>query len=144
MREDLVKLWDEHVSKEFVKRDLDETMATMSDDPYIKIIPVNIDRRGKEAVRSFYGDILIPSLPDDLHATLLNRVIGDKHVVDEIRFSLTHSKRMDWLIPNVPATNKRVELDHIVVVEFSGDKVAGETVYWDQATVLRQVGLLKG
>jgi len=64
-------------------------------------------------------------------------------VVDEIRFSLTHTKQMDWLLPNLPPTNKRVELDHIVVVEFSGDKVAGERVYWDQATVLRQVGLLK-
>ncbi len=143
MRKDLGKIWDEHVSKEFVKRNLDETMATMSDDPYIKIIPINIDRRGKEEVRSFYRDVLIPSLPADLHATLLNRVIGDRHVVDEIRFSLTHTKQMDWLLPNLPPTNKRVELDHIVVVEFSGDKVAGERVYWDQATVLRQVGLLK-
>jgi carboxymethylenebutenolidase len=142
-QQELEKLWHEHTTAEFVKRDVEATMATMTDDAYINIVPLNINARGKDVVRAFYRDILIPSVPDDLHATIVNRVIGERHLVDEVSFTLTHSTRMDWLLPNVPPTFKKIEFDHIVVIEFRGNKIVGERVYWDQATVLRQAGLLK-
>lgn len=141
--QELEKLWQEHTTAEFVKKDLEATMATMTDDAYIYIVPLNINARGKDAVRAFYRDVLIPSVPDDLQATIVNRVIGKGYLVDEESFTLTHSKRMDWLLPNVPPTFKKIELDHVVVVEFRGNKIVGERVYWDQASVLRQAGLLK-
>ncbi|KRT65238.1 MAG: hypothetical protein XU11_C0031G0010 [Candidatus Dadabacteria bacterium CSP1-2] len=142
-QQELEKLWQEHTTAEFVKRDLEATMATMTDDAYINIVPLNINARGKDMVLAFYRDILIPSVPDDLQATIVNRVIGERYLVDEVSFTLTHSKRMDWLLPNAPPTFKKIELDHVVVVEFRGNKIVGERVYWDQATVLKQAGLLK-
>jgi len=45
-------------------------------------------------------------------------------------------------LPNVAPTNKRVTVDFVVVVQFRGDKLACERIYWDQATVLRQIGRL--
>lgn len=69
--------------------------------------------------------------------------IGERHVVDEIRFTFNHNKQMDWILPGMPPTNRRIELGHVVVVGFRGDKIAAERLYWDQATVLRQAGLLK-
>jgi carboxymethylenebutenolidase len=47
------------------------------------------------------------------------------------------------LLPNVPATHKKIAMDIVVVVQFCGDKLACERIYWDHAAVLRQVGLLQ-
>jgi carboxymethylenebutenolidase len=142
-QQELANLWELHTTAEFLKKDVEATMATMTDDAYLIILPTKIDLHGKDQVRAFYSDVLIPSLPDEFETRIINRVIGERHLVDEERFTFTHSKQMDWLLPNVPPTNKRVVLEHIVVVEFRGDKIFGERVYWDQASVLRQVGLLK-
>ncbi len=140
---ELVKVWEEHTRREFVEKDVEATLATMTEDASVWIIPINAGGRGKEGVRAFYRDVLTPSVPDDMQVVLLNRVVGERHVVDEIRFTFIHNKQMDWILPKVPATNRRIELDHVVVVEFRGDKIAAERVYWDQATVLRQAGLMK-
>jgi carboxymethylenebutenolidase len=72
----------------------------------------------------------------------VNRVVGHGQLVDELRVTFTHSKPMNWFLPNVPPTNKRVAVDFVVVVQFRGDKLACERIYWDQATVLRQIGRL--
>lgn len=74
--------------------------------------------------------------------TPVNRVVGDGQLVDELRVTFTHSKTMNWFLPNMSPTNKRVTVDFVVVVQFRGDKVACERIYWDQATVLRQIGRL--
>jgi carboxymethylenebutenolidase len=73
----------------------------------------------------------------------VNRIVGDSQLADELHLTFTHSKQMDWFLPNVPPTNKKVDIDLVVVVQFRGDKLSCERIYWDQATVLRQVGLLK-
>ena len=140
---ELVKVWEEHTRREFVEKDVEATLATMTEDTSVWIIPLNVGGRGKDGVRAFYRDVLTPTVPEDMQVVLLNRVVGERHVVDEIRFTFMHNKQMDWILPKVPATNRRIELDHVVVVEFRGDKIAAERVYWDQATVLRQAGLLK-
>ncbi len=49
---------------------------------------------------------------------------------------------MDWMLPGVPPTGKRVEIPIVVVVGFRDGKIASEHIYWDQASVLVQVGLL--
>ena len=90
----------------------------------------------------FYRDIFIPSWPDDLEQTPTNRVVGDGQIVDEIRTRFTHDRPMEWFLPGVPPTHKPVDIDIIVVVQFRDNKIACERIYWDQATVLRQVGLL--
>jgi carboxymethylenebutenolidase len=76
--------------------------------------------------------------------TLVNRVVGDGQLVEELHLTFTHNRRMDWFLPGVLPTNKRVDIDFVVVVQFRGDKLACERIYWDHATALRQVGLLRG
>ena len=72
----------------------------------------------------------------------VSRTIGQGRVVDELVARFTHSIRMDWLLPGIPPTGKRIELPFVVIVQFEGDKLAHEHLYWDQASVLVQVGLL--
>ena len=140
---EMEKLWADHLAGEFVSKDVEATLATMVEDASVNHMPVNTGGRGKVQLRAFYCDVFIPSWPDDLQMTLRNRVIGDSQLVEELRLRFTHSKRMDWFLPNVPPTNRPVDIDLVVVVQFRGDKLACERIYWDQATVLRQVGLLK-
>jgi len=138
----LEKIWAEHLAGEFVTKDVEATLATMVDDASVNHVPVNTGGRGKDQLRAFYRDVFIPSWPDDLQMTLTNRVIGDSQLVEELHLRFTHKKQMDWFLPNVPPTNRVVDVDLVVVVQFRGDKLVCERIYWDQATVLRQVGLL--
>ena len=139
----LEQLWSEHLKGEFETKDVEATLATMVDDAYVNHMPVNTGARGKEALRIFYRDDFIPSWPDDLDMTPVNRVVGNGQLVDELHVTFTHSKAMNWFLPNVPPTYKKIAVDFVVVVQFRGDKLACERIYWDQAAVLRQVGLLK-
>lgn len=140
--QELEQLWADHLAGEFVTKDVEATLATMVDDAFVNHIPVNTGGRGKDELRVFYRDDFIPSWPDDLQITPMNRIVGEGQLVDELHATFTHSKQMNWFLPNIPPTNKRVEIDFVVVVQFRGDKLACERIYWDQATVLRQVGLL--
>ena len=139
---ELEKLWEDHLAGEFSTKDVEATLATMVEDAYVNHIPVHTGGRGKDALRAFYRDIFIPSWPDDLVQTSVNRVVGDGQIVDEIRTRFTHDRPMEWFLPGVSPTHKVVDIDIIVVVQFRDDKIASERIYWDQATVLRQVGLL--
>ncbi len=138
----LEELWAEHLEGEFATKDVELTLATMVEDAYVNHMPVNTGGRGKAALRVFYRDDFIPSWPDDLQMTPVNRVIGVGQLVDELRVTFTHSKPMPWLLPNLPPTGKPIGMDIVVVVQFRGDKLACERIYWDHANVLRQVGLL--
>ena len=139
----LEHLWAEHIKGEFESKDVEATLATMVEDAYVNHMPVNTGGRGKDALRAFYRDDFIPSWPEDLQMTAVNRVVGPGQLVDELRLTFTHSKPMPWLLPNVPPTAKKIALDVVVVVQFRGDKLASERIYWDHAAVLRQAGLLK-
>ena len=140
--EELERLWAEHLAGEFTTKDVEATLATMVDDAFVNHMPVNTGGRGKDELRTFYRDDFIPSWPDDVQMTPVNRVIGSGQLVDELRVTFTHSKTMNWFLPNVAPTNKRVSVDFVVVVQFRGDKLACERIYWDQASVLRQIGHL--
>jgi len=140
----LEQLWAEHLRGEFETKDVEATLATMVEDAYVNHMPVNTGGRGKDALRRFYRDDFIPSWPEDLQTTPVNRVVGDGQIVDELHMTFTHGKRMNWLLPNIPPTNRTIVMDLVVVVQFRGDKIACERIYWDHASVLRQAGLLKG
>jgi carboxymethylenebutenolidase len=139
----LQQLWAEHLQGEFESKDVEATLATMVEDAYVNHMPVNTGGRGKDALRGFYRDDFIPSWPPDLQITPVNRVVGDGQLVDELHITFSHSKPMPWLLPGVSPTQKKIDIDVVVVVQFRGDKVACERIYWDHAAVLRQVGLLK-
>ena len=139
----LEQLWAEHLRGEFETKDVEATLATMVEDAYVNHMPVNTGGRGKEALRGFYRDDFIPSWPEDLQMTPVNRIVGAGQLVDELHLTFTHSKPMPWFLPNMPPTHKKIAIDIVVVVQFRGDKLACERIYWDHASVLRQVGQLK-
>jgi carboxymethylenebutenolidase len=139
----LEQLWAEHLKGEFDTKDVEATLATMVEDAYVNHMPVNTGGHGKAALRVFYRDDFIPSWPEDLQMTPINRVVGAGQLVDELHLTFTHSKPMQWFLPNIPPTHKKIAVDVVVVVQFRGDKLACERIYWDHAAVLRQVGLLQ-
>jgi carboxymethylenebutenolidase len=138
--QELERLWDEHLAGEFVIKDVEATLATMTDDASVDHVPVHTGGRGKEALRVFYRDVFIPSWPNDLETKTTNRVVGNNQLVEELHMKFTHDRPMDWFLPGVPPTHKVVDIDLVVVVQFRDGKLCCERIYWDQATVLRQVG----
>lgn len=142
-QQEMETLWAEHIRHEFVTLDVEATLATMVEDASVNHVPVNTGGKGKGELRAFYRDVFIGSWPDDLQMTTFNRVFGNDQLVEEAHLRFTHKKRMDWFLPGVPATNRRVEADFVIVVKFRDAKLACERIYWDQASVLRQVGLMK-
>ena len=138
----LRKLWEEHVQYEFSTRNTDDTLATMVDDAYVNHIPILTGGVGKEELREFYSKLFIPQMPPDTEMTPVSRTIGDDQLVDEMVFKFTHTIRMDWMLPGIPPTGKRVEVPLVAIVRFREGKLAHEHIYWDQASVLVQIGLI--
>ena len=62
--------------------------------------------------------------------------------MDELVFKFTHTIPMDWILPGIPPTGKRVEVPLVAIVRVRDGKLAHEHIYWDQASVLVQIGLL--
>jgi carboxymethylenebutenolidase len=139
---DLTQLWEEHTKHEFGTRDTESTLDTMVDDAYVNHVPVLTGGAGKSALRQFYSQDFIPCMPPDTKLTPISRTVGGEQLVDEMIFSFTHTMEMPWMLPGVPPTNKQVEVALVAIVRFRGDKLAHEHIYWDQASVLKQIGLL--
>src|SRR3974377_749252 len=74
--------------------------------------------------------------------TSVSWTVGDDQIVEELAISFTHTRAIDWLLPGVAPTGKPVEMAVAVVVGFKDGKISHEHIYWDQAGVLVQVGLL--
>jgi carboxymethylenebutenolidase len=136
--------WDEHLRTEFSAHSADEAIATMAANPLINQVPVMIGGNGKEEVYAFYAKYFLSQIPPDMEMTPVSRTIGQGRLVYEIVIRFTHTIPMDWMLPGIPPTGKRVEVALVVVVQFDGDKLAHEHLYWDQASVLMQLGLLPG
>ena len=138
----LRQLWERHVQYEFSTRNTEDTLATMVEDAYVNHIPVLTGGVGRDELREFYSKRFIPQMPPDTEMTPVSRTIGEDQLVDEMVFKFTHSIRMDWMLPGIAPTGKRVEVPLIAVVRFREGKLAHEHIYWDQASVLVQIGLL--
>jgi len=134
--------WDEHVKYEFATRDAEDTLETMVADAYVNHIPVMTGGVGRDQLREFYSRRFIPQMPPDTSMTPVSRTIGIDRVVDEMVFEFTHTIKMDWMLPGVEPTNKHVKIPLVVIVHFRDGKLAHEHIYWDQASVLVQLGLI--
>ncbi len=139
---DLSQIWEEHTRHEFATRDTEATLATMVEEAYVNHIPVMTGGRGKAALREFYSRDFIPAMPPDTTLTPISRTVGKDQIVDEMIFSFTHTQEMPWMLPGIAPTNRRVEVALVAIVRFKGDKLAHEHIYWDQASVLKQIGLI--
>ena len=142
VKPDLEAIWDAHCRYEFETRDLEATMATMVDEPYVNHIPTMTGGVGQSALRRFYRDHFIGANPPDTALEVVSRTVGTDSLVDEMIFSFTHTSPVDWMLPGVAPTGKRVEVPLVAIVRFVGNKLAHEHIYWDQASVLVQIGLL--
>ena len=141
-QEALRKLWEDHVRYEFSTRNTDDTLATMVDDAYVNHIPVLTGGSGRDELREFYSKRFIPQMPPDTEMTPVSRTIGEDQIVDEMVFKFTHTIPMDWILPGIPPTGKRVEVPLVAIVRVRDGKLAHEHIYWHQASVLVQIGLL--
>ena len=140
---DLAALWETHLRYEFESREVDATMATMVDEPYVNHIPTMTGGVGHDQLKRFYKYHFIDGNPPDIELAPLSRTIGEDQIVDELLLSFTHTREIDWMLPGVEPTGRRVEIPLVAVVRFADGKVAHEHIYWDQASVLVQVGLLE-
>src|SRR3989440_7622704 len=141
-QERLSQLWEEHVRHEFATHNTEDTLATMVEDAYVNHIPVLTGGRGRDELREFYSKRFIPQMPPDTEMTPVSRTIGEDQLVDEMVFKFTHTIPRDWMLPGIPATGKRVEVPLVAIVRFRDGKLAYEHIYWDQASVLVQIGLI--
>ena len=140
--EDNVRLWEQHLFGELVAKNEDVSLETMID-ASVMHVPTQSGGRGKAELKPYYRDVFIPSLPAELEHKVTNRVVTDDCIVEEARIRLVHTKRMEWFLPGVPPTGKTIEFDLVIIVEFRDGKMAAERIYWDQATVLRQIDRLE-
>lgn len=123
--------------------DLTTTMAMMTINPHVYHVPVMTGGTGYDEVRHFYSNHLVGKfMPPDTEMTTLARIIDEHHIVEEGIARFTHSMMLDWLLPDIPPTGKPIELAVVVIIKFEDGKIAHEHIYWDQASVLVQIGLL--
>lgn len=139
---DLSALWEAHRACEFEARDADAAMATMVAQPYVNHVPTLTGGYGQAELRRFYKHHFIPGNPKDMRNIPISRTVGADRVVNEGVLCFTHDCEIDWLLPGVPPTGRYVEVGLVGVVTFRGDKLVSEHIYWDQASVLVQIGLL--
>ena len=141
-RLDLNALWDQHTEYEFGQRDVSATMSTMVSEPYVNHIPTMTGGVGFDELSRFYKYHFVDANPADTKLIPVSRTVGADRVVDEMVLAFTHDKEIDWLLPGVPPTGRYVEVPLVAIVNFRGGKLYHEHIYWDQASVLVQIGLL--
>jgi carboxymethylenebutenolidase len=136
------KVWEEHVTSEFTSKSAEAALNTMVERPSVNHVPVMTGGVGRKQLTHFYDHYFIPQMPPDTQISPVSRTIGQDRLVDEFVMTFTHSLQMDWLLPGVPPTNKPVEVATVSVIQFRDGKMASERIYFDQASILVQLGLL--
>lgn len=135
-------VWDDHVRYEFATQSTDDTLATMQEGAHVNHVPVMTGGVGLAELREFYSKRFIPQMPPDTAIALVSRTIGTDQLVDEMIFSFTHTVPMDWMLPGLAPTNRPVQVALVAIIGFREGKLVKEHIYWDQASVLVQLGLL--
>jgi carboxymethylenebutenolidase len=138
----MVALWEEHLKAELQDKDAHASCGTMVDDPYVNHVAVLTGGVGRRQLENYYSKYFIPGQPPDLEIVPISRTVGQDCIVDEFVYRCTHSIPMEWLLPGVPPTGLWMEIPVVVIITFEKGKMKSERIYWDQASVLVQLGLL--
>jgi len=138
----MLATWQQHTYAEFVLKDADAALATMTENPYVLAIPSGTGGSGRAGVREFYAKEFLTSIPPDFELTSLSQTFGRDRIVEEFVIRFTHTLKMNWMLPGLLATGRKVEFGLVGIIQFQAGKVANERLYWDQATVLSQLGVL--
>jgi len=141
-QQDILAVFNQHVQAE-LNGDLDTTMATMTDDPHLYNMPNHMGGEGRDAVREFYKNHLVGKFwPPDVIMETISQTVDDRQLVEELRVSFTHTTPIEWMLPGIATTGRKVVAAFVVIVGVKKGKVAYEHIYWDQASVLAQLGLI--
>ena len=135
-------VFDRHIKHEFEDHDVDATMQTMTKEPYVHHVPMMTGGVGYQGVYNFYKNHFIGKMPADTKIVRISRTIGKDQVVDELIISFTHDREVEYMLPGVSPTGKYITLPHVVIMNFKDGRIVHEHIYWDQASLLVQVGLL--
>jgi carboxymethylenebutenolidase len=138
----MLATWQQHTHAEFVLKDPDAALATMTDSPYVICVPSGAWALGRQGVYDFYANEFLPNIPPDMTLVPVSQVFGRDRIVEEMVLRFTHSLRMDWMLPGLPATGRKVEFLLVCILGFHEGKLASEHIYWEQAAVLSQLGVL--
>jgi carboxymethylenebutenolidase len=141
-RQTLPAVWQEHTHAEFVLKDADAALATMAEDPYVLCVSSGVAAFGRAEVRDFYAGRFLPCIPPDFKLAPVSQAFDGQHLVEKFVVRFTHTLGMDWMLPELAPTGRKVEFALVAVVGFQGGKIAHEHIYWDQVTVLSQLGVL--
>ena len=140
--QEMIDIWQAHTMSEFAFRDADASVTTLTDDAHVLLVPIQVGANGKPAVREFYANSFLPQIPPDMEVVPVSRTVGQSQLVDEAIYRFTHSVQMDWFLPGVPPTGRRIEFVLVGIIRFRDNLICSEHLYWDHATVLAQLGLL--
>ena len=138
----MLATWQQHAHAEFVLKDTEAALAKMTENPYVFLVSSGTARVGRAAVRDFYANHFLPQIPPDLEITSLSQTFGNDRIAEEMVIRFTHTIDMDWILPNVRPTGQRAEFVVAAIIQFLGGKVAHEHLYWDQAALPFQMGIL--
>lgn len=141
-RDEMVALWEKHMLYEFGVKDADLAVSTVRVDASVMHLPTMSGGVGREHLRRYYADVFIPGIPDGTSSELIARSVGDNFLVEELIMSMPHDREIPFLLPRLPPTGRTLEVAIAVLVHFDDGLMQSERLYWDQASVLSQVGLL--
>jgi carboxymethylenebutenolidase len=141
-QQQLLDVWQQHTYSEFVLRDAASALTTMSENPYVLMVPIAVGGQGREGVFNFYATKFLAQLPTDFMPISVSQTIASDTIVEEAVYAFTHDQLLEWMIPGVPATGKRIEMAVVGIIKFENGKIAHEHLYWDHASILAQIGVI--
>ncbi|CAO2652598.1 Nn.00g008810.m01.CDS01 [Neocucurbitaria sp. VM-36] len=144
---DLERVWEENEEQKYRGKNVEKLLETYlpgpeGPTPFVNFTPTMTGGHSLPELRRFYKDYFLRAAPPSLHMRLISRTIGVDRIVDELYIQFKHTCQMPWILPGISPTNQKVEIVVVSIVAFRAGKVWCERVYWDQASVLFQVGLL--
>jgi carboxymethylenebutenolidase len=139
---DYVALFAEHIRHEFNTRDVDSTMATMIDAPYVNHVATLAGGVGHDMLKRFYKYHFVEQNSRDRSSVTVSHTLGPDRLVLELVVRFKHDQVLDRYFPNIEPTGEYAELATVLIVKFRGDKVCHEHIYWDQGSALKQIGVL--
>ncbi|KAF3167081.1 hypothetical protein EYR41_002058 [Orbilia oligospora] len=139
---DLEEIWGEHLLASFVAKKANRTLDSMVKEPYVNHIPTLTGGNGYAELHRFYNEYFIPNNPPSLSLRQISRTVGVDRVVDEMICRFEHTTEISWMLPGVKPTGHTVEIPIVIIACIKAQKVFAEHVYWDQASVLKQIGLV--
>jgi len=124
-----------HIEAESIKHDAAATGATFRH-PRYEIIPLGVIADGKEAVEDLLKQLFV-AFPDlKIETSALHQ--SENAIIVECRLTGTH--RGPWT--GIAASGRRMDLPCVVFFIFDGENLMCERVYYDQATILRQLSVV--